>query len=109
ARTVMAAGGTRSATAGTVPVKASTSAGKGCSADQSNSASRANAIGWRRRRFTRTILMMRAMDATVLLAVVGLACRRPAGARTPPADAGRVVAGFVARKAVGRELGACRG
>src|SRR5207237_453888 len=98
-------GGSEAARVGTVPVTAPTSRGSGGSADQSNSARRARAIGWRRRRFTRTILVMRAIAATVLLAVVGLACRRPARARTPPADAGTVVTVYVAPKAVDRLMG----
>ena len=46
------------------------------------------------------------MDATVLIfAVVGLACRRPARARTPPADAGTVVTVYVTPKAIDRLMG----
>ncbi len=52
---------------------------------------------------------MRAIAATVLLAVVGLACRRPARARTPPADAGTVVTVYVAPKAVDRLMGRLTG
>jgi len=40
---------------------------------------------------------------------VGLACRRPAGARTPPADAGTVVTVYVAPKAVDRLMGRLTG
>jgi len=47
---------------------------------------------------------MRVIAATVLLAVVGLACRRPARARTPPADAGTVVTIYMGPRAVDRLL-----
>jgi hypothetical protein len=50
------------------------------------------------------------MDATVLiLAVVGLACRRPARARTPPADAGTVVTVYVSPTAINRLMGRLTG
>src|SRR5438034_991630 len=70
-----------------------------------------SAIGWRRRRFTRTILVMRAMEATVLclcataLTVLGLACQRPPRSRTPPADAGTVVTVYVPPRAIDQLMG----
>src|SRR3989442_1032714 len=63
-----------------------------------SSASKPRAIGWRRRRFTRTILGMRAMDATVRrllvssLVLLGLGFKNPSPVGRPPADAGGVVA-----------------
>ncbi len=69
----------------------------------------ARAIGWRRRRFTRTILGMRAIAATLsgLLApaVAGLACERAPRANPPRVDAGTVVTVYVPPKAAERLMG----
>src|SRR3989442_2717471 len=76
-----------------------------------SSASKPRAIGWRRRRFTRTILGMRAMDATVRrllvssLAMLGLGCKKPSPVGKPPADLGTVVPVYVPPDAVDRLLG----
>ena len=68
------------------------------------------AIGWRRSRFTRTILGMRVPDATVvrLLAcclAVAVACREARRANPRPADAGTMVTVYVPPKAVDRIAG----
>ena len=69
------------------------------------------AIGWRRSRFTRTILGMRVPDATVarLLACslvgVALACREARRASPRPADAGTMVTVYLPPKAVDRMAG----
>src|SRR3989442_15244208 len=76
-----------------------------------SSTSKPRAIGWRRRRFTRTILGMRARDATVRrllvssLALLGLGCKKPAPVWKPPADAGTVVTVYVPPDAVDRLMG----
>src|SRR6059036_2587092 len=76
-----------------------------------SSTSKPRAIGWRRRRFTRTILGMRAVDATVRrllvssLAVLGLGCKKPSPVGKPPADAGTVVTVYVPPDAVDRLMG----
>src|SRR2546425_12524570 len=75
-----------------------------------SSASKPKAIGWRRTRFTRTILGMRAMDATVRrllvsVALLGLGCKTPSPVRKPPADAGTVVTVYVPPDAVDRLMG----
>lgn len=73
------------------------------------------AIGWRRRRFTRTILSMNASDATVacLLAALsaGLGCKRSerASASVPPADAGTVVTVYLPSKMADRLMGRLQG
>ncbi len=69
------------------------------------------AIGWRRSRFTRTILGMRVPDATVArllaccLAAAALACREARRATPRPADAGTMVTVYVPPKAVDRIAG----
>src|SRR5256884_9333407 len=69
------------------------------------------AIGWRRSRFTRTILGMRVPDATVTrllaccLAAAALACREARRASPRPADAGTMVTVYVPPKAVDRMAG----
>jgi len=69
------------------------------------------AIGWRRSRFTRTILGMRVPDATVArllacyLAAGALACREARRAGPPPADAGTMVSVYLPPKAVDRIAG----
>src|SRR5207245_9816038 len=76
-----------------------------------SSTSKPRAIGWRRRRFTRTILGMRAMDATVRrllvssLAVLGLGCKKLSPVGKAPADAGTVVTVYVPPDAVDRLMG----
>ena len=66
---------------------------------------RTSAIGWRRSRFTRTILGMRVPGATVArlfacgLAGAALACREAPRASPRPADAGTLVTVYVPPKA----------
>src|SRR5438874_1843389 len=68
----------------------------------------ASAIGWRRSRFTRTILGMRVPGATVArlfacgLAGAALACREAPRASPRPADAGTLVTVYVPPKAADR-------
>ena len=71
----------------------------------------ASAHGWRRKRFTRTILGMRAMEATVMrlcvssLALVGLACKELPRAAPRPPDAGTLVTVYVPPKLADRLMG----
>ena len=64
----------------------------------------ARAIGWRRKRFTRTILGMKVRDATVarllLCALLGLApaCKQAPRARPRPPDAGTMVTVYLPPK-----------
>src|SRR5436190_24162497 len=104
-------GRTRSTSAGGAPVTASTSGGDGLSAERRRSAMSVKAIGWRRSRFTRTILGMRVPDATVTrllaccLAAAALACREARRASPRPADAGTMVTVYVPPKAADRMVG----
>src|SRR5439155_1516611 len=101
-------GRTRCTSAGGAPVTASTSGGDGLSAETRRSAMSASAIGWRRSRFTRTILGMRVPGATVArlfacgLAGAALACREAPRASPRPADAGTLVTVYVPPKAADR-------
>src|SRR2546428_8629272 len=69
---------------------------------------RTSAIGWRRSRFTRTILGMRVPGATVArlcacgLAGAALACREAPHASSRPADAGTMVTVYVPAKVADR-------
>jgi len=71
----------------------------------------ANAIGWRRSRFTRTILGMRVPDATVArlltgcLAGAALACNETPRASPRPADAGTLVTVYLPPKTADRLAG----
>jgi len=71
----------------------------------------ASAIGWRRSRFTRTILGMRVPDATVAhlltccLAGTALACSEPPRASRRPADAGTMVTVYLPPKTADRLAG----
>jgi hypothetical protein len=71
----------------------------------------ANAIGWRRSRFTRTILGMRVPGATVARALTGclagaaLACSEPPRASRRPADAGTMVTVYLPPKTADRLAG----
>src|SRR5947208_6697040 len=100
-------GRTRSTSAGGAPVTASTSGGDGLSAETRRSAMSASAIGWRRSRFTRTILGMRVPGATVArlfacgLPGAGVACREAPRASPRPADAGTLVTVYVPPKEAG--------
>src|SRR5260370_6876628 len=93
------------------PLTASTSAGSGARADTSTSAMSPSAIGWRRKRFTRTILGMRSLHATVLgplasgMVAVGFACRPAARAPARPPDAGTMVTVYVAPGGADRVMG----
>src|SRR5439155_24845257 len=93
------------------PLTASTSPGKGERAERRTSAMSVKAIGWRRSRFTRTILGMRVRDATVArllaccLAAAALACREARRANPRPADAGTMVTVYVPPKAADRIAG----
>jgi len=64
----------------------------------------ASVIGWRRSKFTRTILGMRVLDATVagVLAGAALACREQPRARPRPADAGTMVTVYLPSKTADR-------
>jgi len=68
----------------------------------------ASATGWRRSRFTRTILGMRVSDATVArlvacaLAGATLACRESPRATPRPSDAGLLVTVYLAPKTADR-------
>src|SRR5436309_76360 len=104
-------GRTRSTSAGGAPLTASTSGGSGPSAERRTSAMSTNAIGWRRSRFTRTILGMRVLDATVArllaccLAGAALACRERPGASPRPADPGLMVTVYLPPKTADRLAG----
>src|SRR5258708_1985983 len=108
---VYSVGRTRSTSAGGAPLTASTRAGKGARAERRTSAMSVKAIGWRRSRFTRTILGMRVPDATVArllaccLAAAALACREARRASPRPADAGTMVTVYVPPKAADRIAG----
>jgi hypothetical protein len=70
-----------------------------------------SAIGWRRSRFTRTILGMRVLDATVArlltcgLAGAAIACGEKPRASPRPADAGLMVTVYVPPKTADRLAG----
>src|SRR6266550_2883390 len=108
---VYSVGRTRSTSAGGAPLTASTRPGKGERAESKTSAMSVKAIGWRRSRFTRTILGMRVRDATVArllaccLAAAALACREARRANPRPADAGTMVTVYVPPKAADRIAG----
>src|SRR6266702_5389091 len=108
---VYSVGRTRSTSAGGAPLTTSTRPGKGERAERRTSAMSVKAIGWRRSRFTRTILGMRVPDATVAcllaccLAAAALACREARRATPRPADAGTMVTVYVPPKAVDRIAG----
>ena len=71
----------------------------------------ASAIGWRRSKFTRTILGMRVLDATVArlltccLVGAALACREQPRARPRPADAGTMVTVYLPPRTADRLAG----
>src|SRR4029077_12362142 len=106
---------TRSASSGGAPATASTTGGSGERAETRISAMSPRAIGWRRRRFTRTILSMNATSATAacLLATLsaGLACKPSvrSSASQPPTDAGTVVTVYLPSKMADRLMGRLQG
>src|SRR6266700_3135653 len=108
---VYSVGRTRSTSAGGVPLTTSTRPGKGERAERRTSAMSVKAIGWRRSRFTRTILGMRVPDATVArllaccLAAAALACREARRASPRAADTGTMVTVYVPPKAADRIAG----
>src|SRR3989442_9483160 len=71
----------------------------------------ASAIGWRRSRFTRTILGMRVPDATVARLLAGwiagaaVACKAAPRASPRPADAGTTVTVYLPPRAADRLAG----
>ena len=111
ASTVYSTGRTRSASGGGAPLATSTSGGTCVSAESMTSRMSPSAIGWRRRRFTRTILGMRVPDATSLRLLLGtmvsciLGCRQAPRARPRPPDAGTTVTVYVPPKSAERLAG----
>src|ERR1041385_1889514 len=111
ASSVYSTGRTKSASRGGAPVAASTGGGTLARGASATRAINASAIGWRRKRFTRTILGMKVRRATALAllacAVIGsvLACKQAPRARPRPPDAGTLVAVYLPPKTADRLAG----